>query len=264
MSKYICIFCGSSEKLSREHIWADWLRNYLPRTEARATHYVAGSNTGGNIMRGKLNRPGDLHAQRLQVVCKQCNNVWMGNLQELAKPHIIALLSDWVTLSVEASAVLAAWATMFTMVNEFADPDTAKISQQQRNYFMQNRATPPGWTVWIGRVDLQAKHPAIANHHGATIVFQDKLGINRKVNFQSTGFSVGNILFQTLMLDDLGINIEARTIADQFGLRILHPFHGDVQGDEPPKILDRSAFFRLSNGFASTFGLPAFATGPTV
>lgn len=25
-----CIYCGSFKNMTREHIWADWLREYIP------------------------------------------------------------------------------------------------------------------------------------------------------------------------------------------------------------------------------------------
>lgn len=261
MSKHRCIFCQTSGRLSREHIWADWLRNFVPRRDDRSTHRIAGSDTENKILRGKLDRPGDIMAQRLRIVCKSCNEGWMSQMQERTKPHLVGLIRDgWTALDEDAQRILAAWATMFTMVFEYADPPTATVTQADRTYFMIHKAPPPNWLVWIGRVNLFPASPANANHHGCLFNGRDLTGLQEIYQFQSTGFSVGSIFFQTTMINLPDIQFNAPEVAKQFDLRVIHPFGGPILNDAPT-ILNLANFYAVSNCFADALGLPSF--GPS-
>lgn len=212
---------------------------------------------GSNPVAGKLNRPGDLHSQRLRIVCRSCNQGWMSLLQQTAKPPLSALLkSGWISLSDEDQGILAAWAAMFTMVYEFADPLTAAVPEQHRQHLMRNGTVPQNWTIWIGRAEISDEHPAAANHIGAFGVCPTGTGDLAPFFFQSTGFTVGTIFFQTLMLTKPGLCPNAGMIAERFDLRRLHP-KGQSIGDAPRK-LSRGSFFAVSNAFAQALGIQTF------
>ncbi len=176
----------------------------------------------------------------------------MSRLQKAAKPAIVALLNGWAPLNEKDQSALAAWATMFTMVYEYADPATVAVTQEHRDYFMRHRMAPPGWTVWVGKVDLKSEHPAIANHHGANGLRFGPAGLPEPWRFQSTGFTVGSVFFQTLMID---AQLDPVKIGKQFDLRVIHPFRGPISGDPAPAFLDRMGFFAVSNAFAQALGM---------
>ena len=78
-----CIFCG----VTQEHMWANWLRSYIPREltrHATSVEKVHPRNTEQNIQ----TRTGDPHSRRIKCVCRACNNGWMSRLQENAKPFL--------------------------------------------------------------------------------------------------------------------------------------------------------------------------------
>ena len=262
MSKYRCIFCQSAQKLSREHVWADWLRNYLQRPNKRAFHFVSSSKTGGQITRGKLNRPGDLHAQRLQVVCKSCNETWMGKLQEAAKPIIVPLLNDnWDYLGEREQRILAAWAIMFTMVNEFSHPESVAAPQRHRDQFRNTSTIPPDWSVWLGRARFDLGHTGTANHHGAAFVPIEPKGLPKVHYFQSTGFTVGNLFFLTVMLTPpTACCVLQKEVAEQDGLFSIWPYEADYAG--APGVLNFDDFTRVTNQFITVLGGNPFTIVP--
>jgi hypothetical protein len=150
-----CIFCGPHKNMSREHIWADWLRKYIPhnmeRHKAVFTHIHPDPAKSTREVR---KREGDPHARRLKIACKPCNSVWMGDLQELAKPHLVPmLLGKRVGLYRNGQTAVAAWATMFVMTADFINHDYISISAKERRWFMENQKPPSHWRIWIGKFE---------------------------------------------------------------------------------------------------------------
>ena len=159
-----CIFCLSTGKLTGEHVWADWLRDFLPRPGTKNSHHTRVGDE--DIKPGKMNRAGDAHSQKLVVVCRACNSGWMSKLQTAAKPILIPLIQDkWPHLDEKNQKILTKWAMMFTMVVEFADPATQMIPQSDRNT-IRIGDIPSSWSIWIGRHNPGIFHPAYFNQFG--------------------------------------------------------------------------------------------------
>ncbi|HYZ23282.1 MAG TPA: hypothetical protein VE690_14115 [Rhodopila sp.] len=82
----------------KEHIWAEWLRNFIPRDSAapdRASHTTALSwiDESGHYqstlnVQGELARPDEMMDQKLEIVCATCNGGWMSQLQTRAKSFL--------------------------------------------------------------------------------------------------------------------------------------------------------------------------------
>lgn len=127
-----CIFCGGAG-LTREHVWADWLKKYVPKDMPEHTALFAIVHpTHSEPSRRK--RSGDLQSRRLRVVCKSCNTGWMCRLQERAKPYLLPLIQGEVTaFDLDAQTILSAWVAMFVMVAEHFNPYTVTTSQEQRS-----------------------------------------------------------------------------------------------------------------------------------
>ena len=96
-----CIFCGTDGKLTREHIWADWLKKYIPKDmpDYRAGTMVLGKPGDPPISDVGKRVGGDPRSRRVECVCgsrtfrgkqRGCNDGWMGELQEQAKPVDVA------------------------------------------------------------------------------------------------------------------------------------------------------------------------------
>src|SRR5262249_31198261 len=85
-----CIFCNSLG-LTREHMWADWLRNYIPRV-VQEHHVAVNTFFPKNPQNALRRRTGDPHSTRIKCVCRTCNNGWMSQLQKRAKPYLVPML----------------------------------------------------------------------------------------------------------------------------------------------------------------------------
>ena len=146
-----CIFCGGSPT-SQEHKFAAWIGRTLPRVQKHYDQHHWSVTKPLTWLRFKTKR--SILDARLKVVCKECNNGWMSDLQDLAKPIITPLiLGERTTLEPQQVEILATWATMTAMVWEFSQPKLigAAVPQEERTRFKAQPAPLPNWKFWIGR-----------------------------------------------------------------------------------------------------------------
>ena len=150
-----CIYCGSYDEMTREHIWADWLREYIPRDMERHSGVFVKLEPNFSDSTAKRNkREGDFHARRLKIACRSCNSGWMSRLQTKAKPHLVPMLTNRaVSLYRAEQTTLAAWASMFVMTADYLDRDGASITQDERIWFKEHQRPPPNWRIWIGKYE---------------------------------------------------------------------------------------------------------------
>ena len=82
-----CIFCPRTN-LSREHVWADWLKQYIPKNASYHSSLSATAHpTYTEFKRRKIS--GDIQSRKLRIVGELCNNEWMSQLQDRAKPYML-------------------------------------------------------------------------------------------------------------------------------------------------------------------------------
>ena len=178
--------------------------------------------------RGKMARPGDSRSKGLKVVCQSCNNGWMSRLQSAAKPYLEPLLvADFVALHRNAQMALAAWAAMFTMVWEFADPPTACITPAERMLFKEAQLTPPNWFIWIAPFSGVIRDGA-SWHRGFGQELRQPWGtaVSYHDRPQLTILAAGRLLMVTVSLGSSAPDKFAqplRRIAAQHGLQRIAP-----------------------------------------
>ena len=145
-----CIFCNKG-KLTKEHMYADWLRNFIPR-EMRDHRIYFSSVDIDRLNESTQRLTGDPHSRRIRCVCKTCNNRWMSKLQEDTKPILTPILKGEATsLHRNAQRQLATWVTMTVMVAEFINQDQVAVSSEERQRFFDTVQPPRHWRIWIGR-----------------------------------------------------------------------------------------------------------------
>src|ERR1700730_10701224 len=80
-----CIFCGSNDKLTNEHVYGEWLKAYVPRMRNKHEfQYVKSGSPGVHEYADKKIRAGDPVSSQVRVVCSSCNSGWMSGLQNRA------------------------------------------------------------------------------------------------------------------------------------------------------------------------------------
>jgi hypothetical protein len=226
------VFCGRAG-LTREHIFPKWLRKVAPEPEGARSYYNTGlqihyrDGKQSPVANPTKHRTGGIQSHRLKIVCANCNNGWMSKLQSRTKPLLVPLINGApLALSDPDRAILAAWATMFTMVVEFADPQTIATKQAEREDFAGAPRPLDNWIIWVGRahqIRFNFMHFAWGNAvlKGAPV----PEAVAGKADTQTTTFAVGSTFFHaySTTASDPFLSIDATAFALRNGLFILWP-----------------------------------------
>jgi hypothetical protein len=113
-----CAFCGSTEKISREHVWPRWASGHLAGDDTFTfyRHFV-GDGFALQEPERWAHKPFDL---TVKAVCGSCNNGWMAQLESDAKEALFssAFAGRGRVLHRGGQRTLAAWALKTAMVVE--------------------------------------------------------------------------------------------------------------------------------------------------
>jgi hypothetical protein len=166
-----CLACGSSSsKLSREHVFAAWLLDYL---NAR------------NISIGLFRRKGDgsteigrkeiaLNSFTLKRICEPCNNGWMSRLEERAKPLVISLMTGKKkidSLESQERELLARWAGKTAIIESHAIGAESPVDATLLQWMRTHEDDVPGRIAVVG---CSSRHPTIG--HMQVGVIRDLIG----------------------------------------------------------------------------------------
>jgi hypothetical protein len=195
-----CIFCNG-RGMTKEHFWPKWLTQYFPNDDDESEHWTAAravSEYGDSLTHRNTNlkkRAGASTSHRVRRVCDKCNNGWMSRLQEEAKPVLLPLLTDrWKPISPKSQDIIARWAMMFTMVNEFRDVRTVAIRAEDRQKFMEKGRPLDQWAIFVGHYLRGIKHGACW-HRSLGIQLAPKSGpVDETYTGQSTVLAFGSLL----------------------------------------------------------------------
>jgi hypothetical protein len=199
-----CIFCERQPpavKISKEHVFGDWLRDLFPRDSA-TTH------TLGLIdwKRGGLHQPtitrtqgqGHSGSKKVKVVCKECNETWLSNsIEDIAKPILTLLITGQpTTIDADMQRILASWAAKTVMTSEQVNKDKAVVQQHERTWLKDKLEPPPGWHIWIGSYSgMQWRDLAIFQHQGGLTVPSTDISGSTEHNLELTMIGAGQLLF---------------------------------------------------------------------
>jgi hypothetical protein len=148
-----CVFCGGNGKMSDEHVWSDWLQKIIPKSEFRfESHYGIRTNDG-TILPDKVfkRRQGAVHSKKARCVCRKCNNGWMSNIVNAAKPFATKLaLGEQITVEPDAQAKLSSWLALWAVAANHIAKTRHKIPRNDIDYIYVNRTPPPHWYIDVG------------------------------------------------------------------------------------------------------------------
>jgi hypothetical protein len=153
-----CIFCerrSPEVKISKEHLFADWLRELFPRT-SETTHtmgiinwmgWVVGSRPPTTMHQGQ----GHSGSKKVRAVCQNCNETWMSNnVEDVAKPILIPMMTnEAITLNASMQRILSTWAAKTAMTADRVHPSKSALHQTERIWLMDELSPPSGWHVWV-------------------------------------------------------------------------------------------------------------------
>jgi hypothetical protein len=168
-----CIYCDKKAD-SEEHVFPRWLRDRF---------------TGDATLEHKVNINEPVRFKRrvkdirvvVRSVCAKCNNTWMSEIQNKAKPIIEGMLDRTnVTLSLEDARALTTWAVMSVMCLETRNERSHWLfSELERTLLYKNTDIPDLTEVWIAYwinspgpfVEGKIGHTKDSDGHVATLGF---------------------------------------------------------------------------------------------
>jgi hypothetical protein len=193
--------------MTDEHVWGRWLKPYLRNTPNKfQTHNAMLARAGPDKKWIDL-RAGILLQSSVPVVCKDCNNRWLSEIQSRARHTVPQLIEGKpVVLNEEMQRNIASWAAMSTMTGEFISrrPETVAVHQVDRSLFKDICVPPPGWRVWIGHYAPNAGssywvHACMPIHiEGDFILPNFKNPAAPLPTTQWSTLTVGNLFLQTV------------------------------------------------------------------
>ena len=192
-----------------------------PKTEHITSLERLNPNTGTNINsvgRGKLNRPGKpYYSSAKNCLCKSCNNTWMSAIQEEAKDRLIPLINgNWPKLNEIALKAISSYATMVTMVIEFADLNTLTTSLESRKLFKNSREPNTNRQI-LG----QANQELFGTEEGK-LLFSEEGQVTDKPNAQTTTFILGKCFIYTIS-GPIQFLMPPLEYASHLGIRLFWP-----------------------------------------
>jgi hypothetical protein len=128
-----CVFCERDGKLTREHVWPQWVRSYLDHPAGAGTETRTIIRPSGTEEHSYKTRPANVVVKSL---CEDCNNGWMSELEDRAKPVLLPIKTALVAGS------------------EFNPP----IPREFYTEFYETRAPVGKVRVWIGRTPHLETH----------------------------------------------------------------------------------------------------------
>jgi hypothetical protein len=164
-----CIFCGG-QPVTHEHVWSRWSHRYLPKGKNKwfafhGTEYP--DRTDIEIVK----HPGDPLDWKVACVDERCNNGWMRELENVARPILIPLIQGDETprfFGQKERSTIAAWVALKATIQEHAPRgNTISHHTQLRRLWKRRLAPEDTWRIWLGRYDgdqpdtLWASHPML-------------------------------------------------------------------------------------------------------
>ncbi|MBD8218185.1 hypothetical protein IFU40_06005 [Microbacterium sp. CFBP 13617] len=210
MSTVTCPFClrpmGGKDR-SSEHIIPRWVHKLpgivasyrLPANSGRSwmvwDHTFVRSQQGDSVahlpaMRPAIRKP--LHAHNLTIpVCRACNNGWMSQLEDSARPHLIPLIEGQTDeLTAAASTDVMRWAAKTAVAFQQTDPPGATMLSAQLRDLVHGRL--PRWvSVAIARCDDPGE--AIMIHAPMAVKLSNPVGESDTIVGGRTIISVGEV-----------------------------------------------------------------------
>jgi hypothetical protein len=139
------MFCGQPAS-TKEHAWPEWLLELLGGGRVAVIQHERGNEpmrTWRGVGAGVT----------VKHVCRtRCNNGWMSDLEDCAKPILTPLVQGVrSSLDTLSQITIATWAVKTAMVFEATRVDHDWFyTREERRYVMEESTPPARTSVWIG------------------------------------------------------------------------------------------------------------------
>jgi hypothetical protein len=187
-----CIYCRGPG-LSKEHIWPKWLRDYIDMDDLnyplqRAIEYPTHITDSIKVISGHP------FSRRVRMVCSNCNNGWMSQIQEDVKPVIVDLFQGKrFEIFRRPRRLISSWAAMSTIAADATSERFAVVSEEERKEFFRNRLPPEHWRIWIGLCSDNIKAPNYRHYSSELLSNKDRHrsgSISEAATIQATTYRI--------------------------------------------------------------------------
>lgn len=149
-----CIFCGSSDKLTKEHIFPAWLQRYLGvgKRELNIVFYSENPEIVRNFVYGS-----HLNGH----VCYRCNNGWMSQLESNIGPLLKDMIEDRISrvLTDVEIHLLGLWIFKTALTLHNANPYPHVIPERHYRLAYKRKAPTHCW-ISIARLRDRLTQPS--------------------------------------------------------------------------------------------------------
>jgi hypothetical protein len=160
-----CVFCGG-KRLTKGHVWPDWLNDILPQTATHHEHEIGRFETFIPKAKGpaysKRLRQGHARSRKPRNTCLRCNTGWMSGIEGLAKQSLLPLIKgENCVLDTFAQFSISTLLCLIAMRIEFLSGMRA-ITAEDHDWVRYYREPSKDWKIWIAHFDGDTPddHPA--------------------------------------------------------------------------------------------------------
>ena len=204
-----CAFCDQVREEAEEDLISRWagtvLRTlYGPKLDIVHSTWQLDAD-GATVVQHAHKRRQTYSAVKLKGVCRTCNNVWMSQIENAAKPIVEPMIRGRRTgIPVRDQRTLATWLTLKTLEADLIPHNAPTSATADFHAFYSTPAPPPGFTADLGYINLQGKpdlYYHINPHTAASPIGGVATGQPLCVEFS---FSLGPVFFQTAYINVAG------------------------------------------------------------
>jgi hypothetical protein len=182
-----CAFCPETANLSLEHLWSDWMNELFPGKKR-----FTSKNEKGQIT---AQWEGERLDWKARVVCRQCNNGWMSQLEaKYAKPAMTDLiLGKEVPLTQSCARSIALFAFKTAVIFDHVKRDREPFFRDSsRHRFSRSLTIPFGISMWIaGFLPMGKGEVHTAYHEGS-------ISPTNPIRIYVCTYAVGHLVFQVV------------------------------------------------------------------
>jgi hypothetical protein len=130
-----CVFCKRDEALTAEHVFPRWTQPCLDTPGGGSGTYTRVTIRAGDPEPEEHSRPGKAATLTVRSVCAQCNNGWMGRLEDQARPYLLTMIrGNGRTYHATGRTLIATWFVKTALVagSKFSPPLPHAFYEQVR------------------------------------------------------------------------------------------------------------------------------------
>lgn len=220
-----CIFCGKKGNKSKEHLWPEWMHEYLPNigdgSHVRESNLFQWKKPIGDK---KLKRQGHLFTTKFRVVCKDCNSGWMSRLEESVKSTFLKMIKgEKILLQKSDQELLSRWIALKVIVGEHAEKGIHVTPKNDRLMLKEENRVPDYFVIYVCSHDTKSDTAwlRISNTLASSPKGPNPPLGNMTRNTQSVAFICGRVFIFVLASREQGI--EPTEFIKMDGLERLYP-----------------------------------------